>query len=145
MIICSIFRFEAAHKLSRSYNKDCMNNIHGHSYQLKVYVDSELDEDGMVMDFKRFKEIVRDVIKPYDHALIIDVTDPIIDKQKIPQEKLILFGGNPTAENMANRFVVDIYKQIRISNSIKYPEHFKVKVELYETVDNYVSTNWYKL
>ncbi|WP_173380027.1 6-carboxytetrahydropterin synthase QueD [Fibrobacter succinogenes] len=70
-----------AHKLSLPYESKC-RGLHGHNWIITVYCQSEtLDENGMVVDFSRIKELVHGRL---DHQFLNDVMDQ-----------------NPTAENMA--------------------------------------------
>ena len=70
-----------AHQLMTSYDKRC-HNLHGHNAIITVYCCSErLNADGMVVDFKKIKDIVTGRL---DHAFVYDVVD-----------------FNPTAENLA--------------------------------------------
>jgi 6-pyruvoyltetrahydropterin/6-carboxytetrahydropterin synthase len=79
------FRFEAAHVLPHHPGK-CAR-MHGHSYRLEVAIRGPIQSDGpargMIEDFDRIKEIVRDhVIDALDHQNLNDTVD------------------NPTAENI---------------------------------------------
>lgn len=66
------------HKLDLSYDSPC-SNFHGHNWKITVHCRGPLDENGMVIDFQRIKEIVHGIA---DH-------------------KVIDIGTNPTAENIA--------------------------------------------
>ena len=69
-----------SHQLKLPYNSKC-KNLHGHNWVIEVMLQSEkLDENGMVLDFTKIKEIVNRL----DHVHINDI---------VP--------FNPTAENMA--------------------------------------------
>lgn len=82
--------FDAAHFL-KDYDGEC-SNIHGHSWRVDICVSSlELDQFGMIVDFKALKEHLNKELKRYDHKLINDIY-PFTDI-------------NPTAENLA----YDIY------------------------------------
>ncbi|MDN0045544.1 6-carboxytetrahydropterin synthase QueD [Megasphaera hexanoica] len=71
----------AAHRLSLNYESQC-ENLHGHNWIIYVTCRrEELNENGMVVDFKDISNIVK---RKLDHAYLNDV---------IP--------GNPTAENIA--------------------------------------------
>lgn len=71
----------AAHKLSLGYKSKC-TYLHGHNWIIDVFLrSSELNEDGMVMDFTHIKKAIQD---KFDHKVINDVVD-----------------FNPTAENLA--------------------------------------------
>ncbi|KAA9345964.1 6-pyruvoyl trahydropterin synthase family protein [Adhaeribacter soli] len=102
-----IFRFETAHAL-QGYDGAC-RRIHGHSYKLVVTIIGEplLDElhpkNGMVMDFGDLKKIVSEqVVKPFDHALLLNQTAPadLVAQLRKNDEKLVLFPYQPTCENM---------------------------------------------
>ena len=76
----------AAHRLDLSYESKC-TNLHGHNWIIDVYLRaSELNSDGMVMDFTHIKKYVTD---KFDHKIINDVVD-----------------FNPTAENLA-KYICD--------------------------------------
>lgn len=70
-----------AHQLSLPYESKC-TRLHGHNAVITVYCCSEtLNESGMVVDFKKIKHTVSDML---DHRVANDVVD-----------------FNPTAENLA--------------------------------------------
>ncbi len=70
-----------AHHLTTSYDTRC-HQLHGHNAVVTVYCCAErLNEDGMVVDFKKVKDIVAGKL---DHTYVNDVVD-----------------FNPTAENLA--------------------------------------------
>lgn len=135
--VTKIFTFEMAHALL-GYDGDC-RNIHGHSYKLHVaIVGKPLQQpghpkDGMVIDFKQLKEIVKKgVILPYDHALVLNErTSPesIASLKKINQ-KLILKPFQPTCENLLLEFIQKV--QPGLPNGV---ELFGMK--LYETASSY--------
>ena len=76
----------AAHNLKLSYDSPCQAQ-HGHNWSFIICCKAkELNQDGMVLDFKHIKQMVHDKL---DHKYINDILD-----------------FNPTAENMA-RWVVD--------------------------------------
>ena len=77
-----------AHNLKLEYESKC-SNLHGHNWIVMVYCKSEeLNEDGMIIDFKHIKEKISDKL---DHKYINDVVD-----------------FNPTAENMAKYICEEI-------------------------------------
>lgn len=70
-----------AHNLKLDYESKC-GNLHGHNWIVMVYCKSEeLDNNGMVIDFKHIKTNIMDKL---DHKYLNEVVD-----------------FNPTAENMA--------------------------------------------
>lgn len=106
--IQSTFSFEAAHRLYDvdTYSEECRKNLHGHSYKLTVFVGrEELNSSGMVVDFKRFKQIVNSaVVERYDHSCILRDCDPILPVIQANCDKVFSYEENPTAEWMAKRF-----------------------------------------
>lgn len=70
-----------AHNLTLNYESKC-SDLHGHNWIVTVYCKAEeLDENGMVVDFKHIKNLISDKL---DHKYINEVVD-----------------FNPTAENMS--------------------------------------------
>ena len=71
MTIIKKFSFDAAHYLP-SYEGKC-ERLHGHTYLLNVKVDGTPDEEGMVIDFIKLKQIVNEkVIERFDHSCLND-------------------------------------------------------------------------
>ena len=68
------FRFDAAHQLDAGPEGDPRyRRMHGHSYQVEVWVHGPLDERGWVVDMgdlERRIEVARDAL---DHRLLNDV------------------------------------------------------------------------
>jgi len=68
----------AAHHLELDYESKC-RRVHGHNYIVEIWAYGELDDNGMIIDFTKLKEIVN----RYDHKDLNDYLE------------------NPTAECMA--------------------------------------------
>lgn len=109
------FDFEMAHALL-NYDGPC-KNIHGHSYQLSVTMKGHPDNDnyssaiGMVMDFSKIKEIVkREVIQPFDHALVLNKDTSAFLINGLTEQKLILVDFQPTCENLLIHFMQKLIK-----------------------------------
>ncbi len=93
------FHFEGSHILSSAYSGACKNHIHGHSYIVEVFLQSEnLNEDGMIVDFGKLRHDLKPILEEFDHKLIVHKTDY---RDSYLQVADILFPTNPTAENMA--------------------------------------------
>lgn len=110
------FNFDMAHALL-GYDGLC-RNIHGHSYTLVVTVtgvpvsDANSPKDGMLIDFKDLKAIIRErIIDIYDHALVLNRATPVdaIVVLKKHYDKIVLLDYQPTTENM----ISDMADQIR--------------------------------
>jgi len=81
--------FAAGHYL-RNYKGKC-ENPHGHNYKVLVTLQGkELDEAGLLLDFKDLKQLMRAVVERLDHQMINDIP---------PFTEL-----NPSAENLAKYF-----------------------------------------
>lgn len=78
--------FEAAHCLP-DYPGKC-RRLHGHNWQVEVTITgNQLDEMGMLMDFKVFKQEVNSVLDTLDHYYLNEL-EPFKNMK-------------PTAENIA--------------------------------------------
>mgnify|MGYP001482822887 CR=1 FL=1 len=97
-------RWEMGHRLSRHDGK-CFN-IHGHSYNAAIVFGSDkLDASGMVIDFYHFAKIKEYIDNNWDHALMLNIDDPVRDvlkDAKVTRKlKMWIAEGEPTAENIA--------------------------------------------
>ena len=79
--------FEAAHHIN-DYPGKCAR-LHGHNWVVEAVVKGrELDELGMLVDFKDIKQTLKDILERFDHHYLNELA-PFKD------------GVNPTAENLA--------------------------------------------
>lgn len=113
--VTKIVHWDMAHKLTSSYAKECQR-VHGHTYRLEVTFEGSLNADGMIIDFKKIKEMLQEVVGEFDHTYI--------------DERVC--GYNPTAENMC------IYIFRKLSNLS--PQLYKVR--LWETKDAYAEVSY---
>lgn len=87
-----------AHNLKLDYDSKC-KNTHGHNWYITVFCKgSELNHSGMIVDFKKIKELVHDKL---DHQYINEIIPEI----------------NPTAENMAKWICDEVNKHLNILES----------------------------
>ena len=115
--ITKLFSFEMAHALE---NHDGMcQNIHGHSYKLRVTIMGEpafngnSPKEGMLMDFSDLKTIVNKyIIEKYDHALVLKSTTntQLIDILKKQYQKIEIVDYQPTSEQLLLSFVIVLQK-----------------------------------
>ncbi|WP_260703919.1 6-carboxytetrahydropterin synthase QueD [Edaphobacter flagellatus] len=90
--------FSSGHYL-RNYRGKC-ENPHGHNYKVYVtLIGEELDEAGLLLDFKLLKQVMRPVVDYLDHQMINDL-EPFTTV-------------NPSAENLAKYFFTETAKQLR--------------------------------
>jgi len=89
--------FSAAHSL-REYDGPC-KNLHGHNYKLEVKLKgTELNELGMLVDYKIVKETISNVLSVLDHGFLNDI--PPFDKT------------NPTSENIAKYLYTKLKQEL---------------------------------
>lgn len=77
--------FEAAHRLPEYDGKCC--RLHGHNWRVEVAVrGNELDRSGLLMDFKRLKFHVADVLATLDHHYLNELPE---FKEQVPSAEHI--------------------------------------------------------
>ena len=110
MIVVKEISFCCGHRLMN--HEGLCRNIHGHNYRVMLMVSGGIEKrSGMVLDFKRIKEVAEERIKNvFDHALVLNCHDPLGDwfdafDQVGGALKIIKMDGEPTAENMAREFL----------------------------------------
>ena len=85
--------FSSAHNL-RGYKGEC-EDLHGHNWRVSVTACAEdLTEIGMVVDFKKLKQLLNDIVTGLDHTHLNEIE--------------YFKNVNPTSENIARY----IYEQI---------------------------------
>lgn len=112
-IFCK-FHYDSAHRLPHVPEGHKCGRLHGHTYQLTVFVDGPVDpKTGWVIDFADIQAVVKPWIDYLDHHLINEVIE------------------NPTAELQAEWFWhnlrprLDGLSRLRLqegmSNTVNYP------------------------
>lgn len=95
---------ELAHRLITSYAMKCQH-LHGHRYEVFITVSADkLNEDNMIVDFKKLKEIIKQELDDkYDHGVILKDDDPLVDAFKNDKhtQRLHIVNENPTCEWMS--------------------------------------------
>lgn len=127
--------FDSAHFLS-GYKGKC-SNLHGHRWQIEVYVISDElqltgEKRGMVIDFSDLKKAVRSIADGLDHSLLYEKGSlKPATEQALRDEgfRLIPLEFRPTAENFAKAFFDELSDD---GLNVK-------KVVVYETPDNCAS------
>jgi len=100
------FTFEAAHKLPLVPKEHKCFNLHGHSFKVKITIDSPINEMGWVMDFSDLKKICSPYIEQLDHSYLNEI------------EGL----ENPTSENIAIWLWARLKKTLQHLSSISVME-----------------------
>ena len=73
-IISKSFTFEAAHKLKDSKGIK-NNNIHGHSFHVKIYLKDEINKNGMILDFHILEKEIINLKKTLDHSYLNNIKE----------------------------------------------------------------------
>lgn len=95
--------FAAAHRL-REYDGEC-ERLHGHNWRVQVTLLADrLDRLGMVMDFRKAKSLIREILAEFDHVYLND-----LDRFQTQ---------NPTTENVSRI----LYEEL----SRRLPDHVRV-------------------
>jgi 6-pyruvoyltetrahydropterin/6-carboxytetrahydropterin synthase len=61
-------KFSACHFLKEPLK---CSRIHGHNYYVSVEVESDIDDNYFVVDFIELKQIVKSVVEPLDHYVLV--------------------------------------------------------------------------
>lgn len=139
--LTKIFTFDMAHGLP-GYDGAC-RNIHGHTYQLEVTVIGEpLNEpghpkNGMVMDFKVLKAIVKEkILEVFDHALVLPQASSkeLLSALRNDGQKLVTLPFQPTCENLLIYMVEAIGAELPAGVALQV-------VRLYETPTSFAEWN----
>lgn len=89
--------FSAAHQL-RDYEGEC-ERLHGHNWKVEVsLVSQKLNKQGMVIDFKELKGLIKDILGKLDHQYLNDL--PYFKKD------------SPTTENIARVIYGELQQKI---------------------------------
>lgn len=144
MLVTKAFSFDAAHRLQ--YHQGKCHNLHGHTYKIEVTINGPIkqhgggmvhaSDEGMVLDFDRFKEWWSDLDPVFDHAVVLDENDPLIDALETlePHEavKITQLPFPPTAENFAQYFKDNLEDWLS-TKDLDVNEVEVVSVRVYET------------
>ena len=128
-----------------TFPKDNLGLVHGHNYFVTFKISTnKMNEDFMVMDFKKVKKIIHDEMDQYDHSLILKEGDALIDFYKseyskrdidINKTRLFIWKQAPTAEYMAY-YWYQIFKKKFIDAGIDVS---KLVIQVEETSHNSVT------
>lgn len=103
--ICKTLEIENGHMLSK--HPDACRFPHGHTRRIEFVLEADdLDERGMVCDFKIIKLAVGEYIDTFDHAMCMNSQDPMYQTlREAYGDRIIVFeDAEPTTEALARRF-----------------------------------------
>ncbi len=133
------FQWAMGHTL-KDHDGPC-KNLHGHNYVglfdispglYYLEVDKSLDEEGMIFDFGKIKELIGSFIdEMLDHRFFVNRQDPRCNSLHELDSTVMIVDFNPTAENLALWLIQMVNGRLR---------EFKIRctrLVLYETENCY--------
>lgn len=124
-------RFSACHFIPR--HEKC-SRLHGHSYILRLRLDGDIGEEGMIMDFVVLKKELRKFIDLLDHRTLlpgaskdvkITTTDTSVEavscgkRYVFPIEDVVILDiPTTTAEEMTKMMVDTIVKNVKFPKNV---------------------------
>ena len=133
--IAKDFNWEMGHRLP--YHDGGCQNIHGHSYSMRVEVTGDIDERGMVIDYFDLKAAVQPIVERLDHSFLCSKSDELMCTffRDNPM-KVNMVSFHSTAENIALFIMREITPEIA-----KYPNVDILKVRLCETARTFAEVS----
>ncbi len=119
MIIRKLYKFENAHIVRGCSTQRCSQNVHGHSYQVEVLLESNyLDHGQMVYDFGLMKLSIKDMIDSFDHAITLWSGDEheYIESMKRYSSRYIVLPVSPSAEQFARVIYLMVERIMELTN-----------------------------
>ena len=119
------FEVPMAHRLSKHKGRCFL--LHGHNLLLEVTIKSnELDDNDMVMDFSKLKELVNEIISSWDHGLFINETDKECLSEVINSD-VHVFDCDPTSEVLCKFLFKALWSKIQKMNSHIFIESISIQ------------------
>jgi 6-pyruvoyltetrahydropterin/6-carboxytetrahydropterin synthase len=125
-------RFSACHFIPK--HEKC-SRLHGHSYVVRLRLEGDMDDSGMLMDFVVLKKELRSIMSTMDHRTLLpssskDVKLTINDdsveaitcgkRYVFPIEDVVILDiSNTTAEEMAKMMVKHMIRDVQFPNNIR--------------------------
>ena len=114
MELTTYTELEIAHRLMTSYAQKC-RSLHGHRYEVEITVTAQkFNEDGMIVDFKKLKEVVKDVLDDrWDHGSCFNANDPLAKAVDASgSARVHIINANPTLEWMVEHWALELQKAL---------------------------------
>ncbi len=87
-------RFSACHFIP--YHEKC-SRLHGHSYIVRLRLEGEIGEDGMIMDFVVLKKKLKEMVDEMDHAILLPSRSEVV--------KITSDGDSVIAESCGKKYM----------------------------------------
>lgn len=120
-------KFSAAHFLI--FPDGTAERLHGHNYKVYATLHTDLDEHGLVVNFKEIKPLIRRLCDQLDEHLLLPGQHPELRAERVGEhwevryrerhylipadEVIVLPIGNSSAENLAAWFGRTLREQMR--------------------------------
>lgn len=115
--IAKEFHWEMGHRLP--FHEGGCQNIHGHSYRMRVELEGSLDDNGMVLDYFDLKEIVEPIVARIDHSFLCDDRDAtMIEFLSINALKHVVVPFRTTAENITTWMLQQIAESLTTRSNL---------------------------
>lgn len=115
MELTTYTELEIAHRLMTAYAQKC-TGWHGHRYEVEITVTAQkFNEDGMIVDFKKLKEVVKTVLDDkWDHGACVRADDPLARPlmEDAHHERVHIINANPTLEWMVEHWALELQKAL---------------------------------
>lgn len=136
--IAKEFHWEMGHRLP--YHQGGCQNIHGHSYTMRVEVIGIIDPaTGMVIDYFDMKALVEPLIDRLDHSFLLDSSDHVlVDFFKQHPMKVNVVDFYSTAENIAHYILREL-----IPGFSAFPSVHRLIIRLRETENTFAEAEHY--
>jgi len=120
-------RFSSAHIIPE-YNK--CGRLHGHTYAIHAKIYGKPSENGIIVDFRLIKNILKSISETLDHRMLIPSESPIV---KVLDDRVEIVNGgkiyifpkgdcailpikSTSAENIAAYILDEVIKRIKDEN-----------------------------
>ncbi|MCA8955484.1 MAG: 6-carboxytetrahydropterin synthase [Planctomycetes bacterium] len=137
-------KFSAAHFLI--FPDGTAERLHGHNYKVYVGVHANLDDHGLVLNFKEIKPLIRELVDELDEALLIPSRHPVLTTESLPGGQLeirykqrryqvpadevrLLPINNTSAENLAGYLAHQLLERVRRDFAASALQRLEVGVE----------------
>jgi 6-pyruvoyltetrahydropterin/6-carboxytetrahydropterin synthase len=125
-------RFSSCHFIP---DHEKCSRLHGHSYIVRLRLEGEVDESGMLMDFVAAKKKLRAMAEEMDHRVLLPARSPKVrisasggsvevscgrKRYVLPEEDVVLLDlPSTTAEEMARMMTERIASELQIPPGVR--------------------------
>ena len=115
MELTTYTELEIMHRLGGAYSGRCLHP-HGHRYEVEITVTAQkFNADGMIVDFKKLKEVVKTVLDDkWDHGACVRADDPLASPlmEDAHHERVHIINANPTLEWMVEHWALELQEAL---------------------------------